>query len=376
MSGSLGPQVGAASGSAAAWALMKPAKRRTFFSVSLEPCFSHSEVPDPGCSLHLLFVGVFLPCSFLLYEDSLNPPLYSRERICQPFPFFSSLWITHLIKEILFEMFQLLELDWDWCIPWYHTACAWTLQVPPCHVAPFWVLHFISEEWPCAYCIRHSLELRSLFQFPFRFSLPKKQLMWSRSVGCSVRVLQPNQGRHPTTWSYCIFPVAFQWGFSLSLNSADTCFLEELMCLYLTSWNCSLSSIGSIAAIDGIIQWPWFLLLGEIPENCFSNLLQRIFLMGTIRWQFVIAPSLQSGSGKQLGDSSSLKHNLYLDKCFVLLWDSGDWKTERKLIFKSKFFINFNQEVFYFGGGWKLESQESREACVDNCRTPARVKVR
>lgn len=135
----------------------------------------------------------------------------------------------------------------------------------------------------------------------------------------------------------------FHWAQQTRASSRSWC-----ACIQAPGTVCSLCCIGSIAAVDGIVQWPWFLLLGESPGNCFSNLLQRIFLMGTIRYQFVIAPSLHSGSGKQLGDSSSHKHSPYLDTLCYCEAQMTERQKESSFLRANSLWIWIKKSFFFF----------------------------
>lgn len=89
LGGSSASQVGAASGGAPTWALIKPVGEDLFSQADLSPA-------SPRAKHQILAAHCIWDCQswhsfFLQSEDWLHPPLYSRERICQPFAFFSSL---------------------------------------------------------------------------------------------------------------------------------------------------------------------------------------------------------------------------------------------------------------------------------------------
>lgn len=92
-------------------------------------------------------------------------------------------------------------------------------------------------QWGMTLCILYKASYTVLLNWG-----PCSGFLFQGSSWCGAdqwdAVLHPSQETHCTTWSYYVFPVAFQWGFYISLSSADTCFLKELMCLYWSSWNC------------------------------------------------------------------------------------------------------------------------------------------
>lgn len=188
LGGSLASQGVAASGGAPTWALIKPVGEDLFSQTDLSPASPRSK--HQILAAHCIWDWQ----SWHSFSCSLKTGsifLYIAEKgYASPLHFFSSLWVKRLIKEIMVQMFQLLELELGWCILWYQPACIWPLQMPPFQVAPFWILHFINREWPCAYCLIHSHgeseKLESLLQVIVRFSLPRNQVVWSRSMGSCV----------------------------------------------------------------------------------------------------------------------------------------------------------------------------------------------
>lgn len=53
--------------------------------------------------------------------------------------FINSLWVKHLFKEIIVQMFKPFGLDLNWCVPWHKTTSVWALS--PSQVALVSVLH-------------------------------------------------------------------------------------------------------------------------------------------------------------------------------------------------------------------------------------------